>query len=232
MRLRQKLLIVEDDESIKNSMILFLESEGYEVSAVSLAEEALETLSTQSFHCVLLDLGLPDYSGLKVLSWIEKYLDTPVIIITAEVDEQDVVKGLRMGAKDYIRKPFGLKELLARIEVLLIKDESEDILYFNQNNLSINKLTREVKINQKHISLTNNEYRLLKLLSTRPKQVFSRENLILGAFGYQYEGYERTVDTYIKTLRSKIEKDPKNPRYIKTVFGVGYQFIGDKDENV
>lgn len=230
VKISKRILIVEDDTIISDNIKLFLENHGYKIHQEKTAQSAIDNLTQNYYDCVLLDLGLPDFSGFEVLKWATTNTEIPVIITSAEIDEQDVVKGLRLGAKDYVRKPFGLKELLARIEVTMLKEKTISMLSFNQKGLYIDFITQTTYLNHEEVKLTNNEFRLLKLMSTHPHKVFSREQLILGAFGHQYESYERTIDTYIKTLRAKIEKDPKKPSFIQTVFAVGYQFIGDQDE--
>ncbi len=224
------ILYIEDDEKIRTSVLLFLRQRGFQAFGRSSAQEGMDFILQNTIDCVLLDLGLPDFSGEDLCLWIKENTTLPVIMLTAKVDEDCVVHGLQLGANDYIRKPFGLKELFARIQLVLNQQKKSPSLSFNQGKLLIQLENHQVFVCGKEIHLTKNEFKILGLLAQNNKKIYSRENLIEGAFGFHYEGYERTVDSHIKNLRSKIESNPKSPEFILTAHGIGYQFVGVLDE--
>lgn len=219
------ILYIEDDLTISQAVKEFLQSKAYHVLHVSNGKEALSLLTTHSFDLVLLDLMLPDMNGEVVARYVSNDIKIPVIITSAKVTEDEVVAGFEAGARDYLKKPFGLRELLARIEVLV----PNKTLSFNQNELLINPSTRTIMFNHNSVKMTHHEYDLLLTMITNRGQIFSREQLIITTFGHQYDGYERTIDSHIKNIRSKIEGDTKHPKYIETIRGIGYRFIGKLD---
>ncbi len=233
------ILTVDDEEHILELLKYNLENNGYQVLQADSGEKALQTLEEHAIDLVLLDLLLPGIDGLEVLRRLRnhaKLKHMPVIMLTAKHEEIDTVLGLEMGADDYLGKPFGIHELLARIKVVLrrtdkikqlVQENNEtpfDVLAIN-DDLIINQTTHEVMIKNAKIELPLKEFQLLYLLAKNRGRVFDREYLLEKIWGYDYYGETRTVDVHIRNLRKKIEDDDKNPMYIKTVRGVGYKFV-------
>ncbi len=228
----KKLLVVEDEEKIAEVVKSFLESKGFTVLVAFNGRKALEIFDREDIGLVLLDLMLPELSGEEVCKSLRKKSKVPIIMLTAKSDEADMLQGLGIGADDYIMKPFSFKALLARIEAVLRRsmDNPSTLLVkktFNDGALFIDYESYRVTREDKEVKLTPNEYRLLAALSRYPKKVFTRDELIASAFGDGFEGYDRTIDSHIKNLRQKIETDPRNPCYVKTIHGVGYKFGGE-----
>ncbi len=228
----KKILVVEDEEKILEVVKSFLESKGFTVLAARNGRTALEIFDQESVGLVLLDLMIPEVSGEEVCRTLRKKSKVPVIMLTAKSGEADLLQGLGIGADDYITKPFSFKSLYARIEAVL-RRSAEDLseMYskasFYNEDLTIDYVSRCVTKAGNEVRLTPNEYKLLITLARNPNRVFNREELITSAFGEEFEGYDRTIDSHIKNLRQKIEADPKNPCYVKTVHGVGYRFGGE-----
>jgi len=174
---------------------------------------------------------LPDISGEEICKRIRSKSDVPILMLTAKNSEEDRVSGLYIGADDYLTKPFSPRELVGRVRAILRRLKGNlttaDILKFNAKDLVIDIPKFEVKKAGEIVNLTPNEFRVLSILAQNPQRFFSREQLVNMAFGYDFEGYDRTVDTYIKNLRQKIENSSREPRYIETVYGIGYKFIGE-----
>ncbi len=229
--MRGKILIIEDEPKIADILKLYMEKEDFRVCHVSTGAEALSSLKKEEPDLIILDLILPDIEGEELCSIIKKGHDIPVIMLTAKSSEDEHVRGLDPGADDYVVKPFSPKELMARIRaVLRRKTGGTKRLSFNKGGLVIDLNTREVYHDGRPVALTHTEFRILQLLSSRPHQVFTREDIISSVLGYDFEGYDRTVDAHIKNIRHKIEKDPKRPVFIKTIYGAGYKFTGIPDE--
>lgn len=222
------ILVVEDEDSIVEVIKAYLIKEGYGVIETKSGKEAIKILDELTISCVILDLMLPDLSGEEVCKSIRKKSQVPILMLTAKVEEEDKIYGLNIGADDYITKPFSPKELVARIKAVLRRNDDRtiksSILEFNDTDLKIYLDNMEVLVNQKLVELTMTEFKLLNLLASNAGKVFSREELVIKILGYDYEGYDRTIDTHIKNLRQKIEK---NNKYIITVYGAGYKFMGD-----
>ena len=229
--MRKKILYIEDDYKIQEAVATFLERQNFDVIVASTGEEGINKLTKNEISMVLLDLMLPDMDGEEVCSFIKQTYKVPVIMVTAKVDENFVVNGFKIGADDYIKKPFSLKEMLARIQSMLQRNNSEkqEKLSFNSGALVADFEEATVLINNKAVHLTQHEFQILKLLMINANKVFDREMIIKGAFGFSNTSYERTMDSHIKNLRIKIEKNPKSPQYIITVRGLGYKFIGEAD---
>ncbi len=226
-----KILIIEDEQKIADIVKSYLQREGYNVTAVATGEAALKEIGS-AFDLVILDLRLPDIDGETVCKAIREVSDIPVIMLTAKSAEDDRVKGLSMGADDYVVKPFSVRELVARVKAHLRrskKDEKRE-LSFNRGVLVIDTLSREVKKKDHVVALTSTEFRILLSLAERPNIVFARLHLINIVQGYDFEGFDRVVDAHIKNIRHKIEDDPQKPTFIKTVYGMGYKFIGEPDK--
>ena len=226
-----RILVIEDEDKIAKILKAYLEKEGFMVTVAPTGQKALSTLKDR-FDLIILDLMLPDMDGEDICQTIRKDSDTPIIMLTAKSEEDDRVKGLGIGADDYVVKPFSPRELVARVKALLrrLKGSKENIS-FNNGNLVIDSFRFEVRKDGSIVILTPTEFKLLHCLADRPGQIFSRQQLVNVILGYDFEGYDRTIDAHIKNIRHKIEEDPRNPLYIKTVYGIGYRFIGQPDED-
>lgn len=228
---RKKVLVVDDEVKILEVVKSFLESKNFEVITAENGSQAFSAFERENIAFVILDLMLPDLSGEEICVRLRRSSRVPILMLTAKVEEEDLLKGLNLGADDYLTKPFRLKELHARMEAIL-RRSSEDLvpLYqkitFHEGDLEVKPDQHSIKKRGIEISLTPNEYKILAALMKYPSKVFTRDELISTAFGEDFDGYDRSVDSHIKNLRQKIETDPKNPVYILTVHGVGYKFGG------
>lgn len=228
-----KILVLEDDRKLQNLIKAYLESTGYNVLLASSLKEARSILDKEVPSLVILDLMLPDGNGESFSQEIKEIGEIPIIMVTAKSSEEDKLLGFSLGADDYVSKPFSPKELIARVKAVLKRYEKETqkqkVLSFDSGKILIKPENFEVVIDGKTVDLSRTEFKLLLVLATSPNKVFSRMDLVEKALGYEFEGYERTVDAHIKNLRHKIGDDPKKPHYIQTVFGIGYKFLGKKD---
>ncbi|NLW21645.1 MAG: response regulator transcription factor [Tissierellia bacterium] len=225
------ILVVEDEKNILEVIKTYLVKEGYSVITAEDGKNALNLFESEDIHLIILDLMLPKISGEEVCNIIRAKSDIPIIMLTAKVEEDDKVHGLSIGADDYVTKPFSPRELVGRVKALIrrsYRDSSPlaEILIFNNGDLEIDLNKRLVKKRGKKVYLTTKEFDILVSLLRNPGKVFTREQLIESAFGYDYDGFDRTIDTHIKNIRQKIEDNPKNPSYIITVYGLGYKFGG------
>jgi len=224
--MRRSVLVVDDDPKLVELLRLYLERDGYRVRTAAGGPQALEALRNGQPDLVILDLMLPEMDGLEVCRVLREEADTPVIMLTARTSEKDRITGFDLGADDYVTKPFSPGELLARVRAVLRRvgeREGPDELSFGE--LKIDLLRHEVLVGEDRVELTPTEFRLLEAMAREPGRVFTRQQLIHAALGYDFEGFERTIDAHVKNLRRKIEADPKVPSYIRTVFGVGYRFV-------
>lgn len=229
----KKILVVDDEEKIVEVVKSYLEHSGYEVYTANNGRQALEMFERLAPSLLVLDLMLPDVTGEEICKTLRKNSRVPIIMLTAKVEEEDILKGLDIGADDYVTKPFSPKQLVARVAAVLRRTSDDPVplsntISFNDEDLVIDNLKHEVRKCGNVVSITPNEYKILLTLIKYPKKTFTREELICMALGDDYEGYDRTVDTHIKNLRQKIEDDPKAPKYILTVHGVGYRFRGEE----
>jgi DNA-binding response OmpR family regulator len=228
---KARVLVVEDEPGIAEITKAYLEREGYEVVHTLTGDEALKRFS-EGFDLVILDLMLPDMDGEEICRSLREHSEIPIIMVTAKSDEDDRVSGLGIGADDYVVKPFSPRELVARVEALLRRTmRTSKTISFNRGRLVMDLEKMEVRLADSPVNLTPTEFKILLALSDRPEVVLSRIQLVNQAQGYGFEGYERTVDAHVKNLRQKIEKDPKSPEFVKTVYGMGYKFIGERDED-
>ena len=219
------LLLVEDDSSIREVATLGLEQAGFRVTTSGDGREGLVQFRQEPVDLVLLDVMLPSLDGFEVLREIRKESQTPVVMLTARSDLHDVVVGLELGADDYVTKPFELPELVARVKAVLRRsaaDSGERLI--STDGLEIDPGAFSVRRHGEELQLTATEFRLLLELARRPKQVFTRELLLELVWNYDYLGDSRLVDAAVQRLRAKIEDDPKEPKLIRTVRGVGYRF--------
>ena len=221
----RKILVVDDDEELVDFLEDYLEKDGYEVRGTYNGKDALRRFREREFDLVVLDLMLPEMDGYRVCERMRREAETPIIMLTAKTSDEEKIKGLDLGADDYVTKPFSPGELLARIRAALRRVEDEEgpteVAY---GDLYVNFDSKEVLLDDEEVDVTPTEFELLSALIQQPNKVFSRTQLIHAAFGYGYESFERTVDVHIKHLRDKIEPDPENPSYIITEFGMGYKF--------
>lgn len=226
--LDRKILVVDDEKPISDIIRFNLEKEGYEVGTAFDGEEALKKVYQFQPDLIILDLMLPKLDGFQVCRKVRESFTTPILMLTAKEEEVDKVLGLELGADDYITKPFGMRELMARVKANLRRVEVDKS--GSQNNkivsgtLSIDLDKYEVKKKDEVVDLTLREFELLKFLATQENQVFTREHLLKDVWGYEYYGDIRTVDVTVRRLREKIEDDSSNPKYILTKRGVGYYF--------
>ncbi|WP_313569197.1 response regulator transcription factor [Acetoanaerobium noterae] len=229
--MNEKILLVDDEINLLNVVKDYLTLESYEVYVADNGKRAMELFKEIQPDFIILDLMLPDISGEEICKRIRSKSDVPILMLTAKNSEEDRVSGLYIGADDYLTKPFSPRELVGRVRAILRRLKGNlttaDILEFNAKDLVIDIPKFEVKKAGEIVNLTPNEFRVLSVLAQNPQRVFSREQLVNIAFGYDFEGYDRTVDTYIKNLRQKIENSSREPRYIETVYGIGYKFIGE-----
>lgn len=222
-----RILLVEDDPTIRDGEKAYLERDGYEVETADDGEIALELFNKHTYDLVVLDLMLPKLSGERVCKAIRQTSDVPIIMVTAKGEVEDKIIGLELGADDYLVKPFSVRELVARVRALLRRvyadnDQYHEVLNFG--DLEIDVTGHRVTLDGEEIEITASEFKLLVTLARYPGRVYSRMELVEGVLGYDYEGYERTIDSHVKNLRSKLKEDPKRPRFIYTVHGVGYRF--------
>jgi len=230
----KKVLVVDDEHKIVEAVKAYLEHAGYDVYTAADGNEAMEHFHRLSPDLLILDLMLPGLGGEEVCRQIRKQSRIPIIMLTAKVLESDTINGFEIGADDYVTKPFSPRELVARAGSLLRRcsDSAEplyDVMSWDEGALVINFTTMSIVCHGEQVNLTPNEYKILSALIKYPKKVFTREELINSALGIEYEGFERTIDSHIKNLRSKIEPDTAAPRYIRTVRGIGYRFGGDDE---
>lgn len=220
------IVVADDERKIRELVRSYLEREGYSVLVADSGERALEAVERAHPDLLVLDLMLPDIAGEEVARTIRSHSDMPVIMLTAKASEEDRVNGLRLGADDYLVKPFSPRELLARVEAVLRRSGGggSRSTSFGSGALVIDRDGREVVLRGEIVDLTRSEFDLLFALASHPGRAFSRYELVTRVQGYDYEGYERTIDAHVKNLRRKLGDDPKDPRFVITVPGVGYKF--------
>jgi len=230
----QQVFVVEDDRKIAKVVKVYLEEAGYKVMLFEKGKEAVKALLKEEPLLVILDLMLPDTTGEEVCQEIKESGDIPIIMLTSKSSEEERVAGFALGADDYIVKPFSPRELVYRVKALLKRAQKADLssaepMSFNTGALVIDGHSYAVRKHGEAVDITPTEFKVLFSLATAPGKVFTREELVDKALGYQFEGYERSIDAHIKNLRQKIEDDPKKPALILTIYGVGYRFSGKKD---
>jgi DNA-binding response OmpR family regulator len=226
---KYRVLVVDDEPIVTEGVERYLSREGFDVTTAADGEQALALARTWSPDIVLLDLMLPGIDGLEVCRTLQKESDVSIIMLTARGEETDRIVGLEVGADDYVVKPFSLRELVARVKAVLRRTNREpapptagDALRYN--GLTINPRTRAVETDGRQPSLSAKEFDLLYFLAAHPGQVFTREQLMNDVWDYTFAGDSSTVTVHIRRVREKIESDPMRPRFIKTVWGVGYKF--------
>lgn len=227
MKQSKKILIVDDEKKITEVLQAYLEKAGYLTVVAYDGRNAIKLAETELPDLILLDLMLPDIMGKEVCQVIHQKKDIPIIMLTARVDESDMIAGLQCGADDYIVKPFSPRNVIARVEAVLrrVERSQPEILKIGTDYLDVNFQAHSIKKNNEELHLTPTEYNIFELLVKSPGRAFTREQIIDFALKDEFDGYDRSVDTYIKYLRQKIEPDPKSPQYIVTIYGVGYKFV-------
>lgn len=221
----QTILIVDDEKRMVSLLQSYLVQEGYQVVTAYNGREALEVAQKTNPDLVVLDIMMPEMNGYDFMQAHRAAHDTPIIMLTAKVEDDDKIIGLELGADDYVSKPFKPRELMARVRNVLrrVGKTKPNGEVLKVRDITLDRNMREVLVGGRNADLTPSEFDLLAALMTSPGKVFSRLDLLDIIQGVRYEGYERTIDTHIKNLRSKIETDPRNPEYIETVYGVGYR---------
>ena len=228
--MKRTILIAEDDRKIAAAIKLYLEREGYEVFIAGNGRDALREARAREPALIILDLMLPELSGIDVCRILRAESDVYIVMLTARTTEEDKLRGLNLGADDYVTKPFSPRELMARIRAVLRRQRPELVqgpTELRVNGLLMNLERHEVSLNEQPVYLTAAEFRLLETMIRSPERVFTRQELVERAFGDDYDGLERTIDAHIMNLRKKIKTDKADglqPSFVVTVYGVGYKF--------
>ena len=229
----KKVLVVDDDAKTVELVKLYLNRDGYKVFVAYDGVEALRLARESHPDLVVLDLMLPGCSGLEVCRTLRDESDVPIIMLTAITTEDNKLTGLDIGADDYVTKPFSPRELAARVRAVLRRLPEETLqrgpAEIKHGKLTLNFLRHEAFLADRPLHLTPTEFKLLGVLAREPGRAFSREQLIEKTLGYDFEGFDRTIDVHILNLRRKLESDPSHPRCIKTVYGAGYKFVGSAE---
>ncbi|GGP94301.1 two-component system response regulator OmpR [Shewanella ulleungensis] len=230
-----KILVVDDDMRLRSLLERYLLEQGFQVRSAANAEQMDRLLERENFHLLVLDLMLPGEDGLSICRRLRQQENPiPIVMLTAKGDEVDRIIGLELGADDYLPKPFNPRELLARIKAVMRRQtaevpgapaQQEEMIEFGE--FSLNLATREMFHNEESIALTSGEFAVLKVLVNHPREPLSRDKLMNLARGRDYSALERSIDVQVSRLRRLIEKDAANPRYIQTVWGLGYVFVPD-----
>ena len=229
-----KVLLVEDEKSIADGIIYNLKNEGLKVTHVDDGKIAIDIFNEEHFDLIILDIMLPEVSGLEICKVIRKSSNVPIIMLTAKDDENDKISGLEMGADDYITKPFSVKELISRVKAVLRRTKNSELLrgvdedfYFAKEitigNIAMNPLRYEAKIDNEIIELRPREFELLYYLCENAGNIVSRDKLFSKVWGYSFAGNSKTLDVHIQRIRERIEVNPKSPKRLVTIRGVGYK---------
>jgi DNA-binding response OmpR family regulator len=228
---KEFILIVEDEKKISDIVRAYLDKEGFRIRVAENGSAAL-TLLKENPDLIILDLMLPDMAGEELCSIIRETSEVPIIMLTAKSSEEDRVRGLGIGADDYVVKPFSPKELVARVKAHLRRagKTKKNHLNYNKGRLTVDLERHEVVMDGKLLQLTLTEFKILTSLAENHGRILSRNQIVNIVQGFDFEGYDRTIDAHVKNLRHKVEKDSKSPEFIQTVYGVGYKFIGIPDE--
>jgi DNA-binding response OmpR family regulator len=228
----KRVLLVEDDDDIADLLDLHLSDEGHRVEVVGNGDEGLERALDEEYDLIVLDIMLPGTDGFDICRRLrQEQCPTPILMVTAKTEEVDKVLGLELGADDYITKPFSIREVLARVKALFRRVEVDQEAQQDDTaspielgGLVVEPEKRKVLVGGEPVDLTSKEFELLLLFAQNPGRAYSRDELLDEVWGYQYSGYSHTVNTHINRLRNKIEPNPSDPRYVKTVWGMGYRF--------
>ncbi len=230
IRFVQTVLVVDDEPKIVQLARDYLENAGFKVASASDGREALVTFRRDPPDLIVLDLGLPLVDGLDVARAVRKTSNVPIVMLTGRGDEADRVSGLELGADDYVTKPFSPKELVARVRAVLRRAETAsapaDLIKAGDVTIDVPRLA--VRVRGRDVELTPTEFQILATLARSPGRVFTRAQLLDAVHGVAFESYERAIDAHVKNIRRKLEPDPREPRYVLTVHGVGYRFADDR----
>ena len=220
------ILVVDDQENLRKMLKDYLTEEGFNILTAENGQSALFVARQGAPDMILLDIMMPEMDGYEFMRTYRRERETPIILLTAKLEETDKVVGLELGADDYVTKPFGLRELVARIHAVLRRTERDSAAseLLRSGSLTLDRERHHVEMDGELVNLTPSEFDLLATLMSAPGRVFSRMDLLQRIQGTAFEGVERTIDVHVRNLRAKIEPDPANPSYIQTVFGVGYRF--------
>ena len=224
----RNVVVIDDEQSVRDVVRDYLESDGFVVFTAEDGREGLALAARVKPALIVLDLMLPDVSGEEICREIRTRSDVPILMLTARASEDDRVDGLRLGADDYLTKPFSPRELVARVHAVLRRTQGSEVplvevMSFDEGAFEIDTVQHEVRRNGTTVDLTPNEYKLIVTLARFPGRVYTRYELVTHVQGYDFDGDERTIDAHVKNLRKKIEPDPRRPRYVLTVVGSGYR---------
>lgn len=226
------VLVVDDEQNIRDIVKAYLQKEGYRVLTAADGIEALEVYKNSVVDMIILDLMMPRMTGQEVCTLIRQKSNIPIIMLTAKVEEEHLIAGIKNGADDYVRKPFSVRELMVRVSAIFRRTQKNspmvDIYAYNHDQLVVDFQGMRVKKEGVEVILTPNEFKILKTLILNAEIVLTREQIIEKTFGIHFDGFDRTVDTHIKNLRQKLEDNPRNPEYIKTIYSMGYKFCTEK----
>jgi len=220
------IMVVDDEKRLVSLVESYLTQEGYRVVTAYNGRDALSVAQKEKPDLIVLDVMMPEMDGYEFMRQHRAERNTPIILLTARVDDDEKVIGLEVGADDYMTKPFRPRELVARVRALLRRagDKEPSGKVIKAADIVLDRDDRTVRVTEEFVNLTPSEFDILAALMTSPGRVYSRLDLLDIIQGIRYEGYERTIDTHIKNLRGKVEKSPRSPKYIETVYGVGYRF--------
>jgi DNA-binding response OmpR family regulator len=222
----QTILVVDDEAKLRQMIRVYLEQENYRVVEAGNGRDALFVARDAKPDLIILDLMMPEMNGYDFIRAYGKEAETPVIMLTARVEDQDKILGLELGADDYVTKPFNVRELTARVRAVLRRGQraNQEPELLRAADIVLDRTRVSVTVGGRDVELTRSEFELLAVLMSSPGRVFSRLDLLDRMSGDAYEGYERTIDVHIRNLRTKIEREPKHPQYVETVYGMGYRF--------
>ena len=225
------VLVVDDEERLVALLKAYLTQEGFRVVTAENGRAGLIQARHENPDIIILDIMMPEMDGYEFLRFNSKERDTPVILLTAKLEESEKVLGLELGADDYVTKPFSPRELTARVRAVLRRSgkSAPEAEVLRSADVTLSRAARNVMVSDRYVDLTPSEFDLLATLMSTPGRAYSRMELLDRIQGTAFEGYERTIDVHVKNLRTKIEPDPKSPKYIETVYGVGYRFTANVD---
>ncbi len=223
----KKILVVDDEPRLVSVVEAYLKQEGFDVATASNGQDAIFVARESKPDLIILDVMMPEMDGFEFMRAHRREAETPIILLTAKVEEDDKVIGLELGADDYVTKPFRPRELVARVRAVLRRagQTRPEAAVIRASNIALDRERHTVEVGEQYVDLTPSEFDLLAALMSVPGRAYSRLELLDRIQGVAYEGYERTIDVHIKNLRSKVEPKPKEPHYIQTVYGVGYRFV-------
>lgn len=229
------ILVIEDDAKIAQIVRVYLEGAGFRVVHAGNGKEGLDKVAKENPVMVILDLMLPDITGEELCLRIKDISAAPIIMLTAKASEEERVAGFALGADDYVVKPFSPRELVFRVKAVLKRSEKAEggqatPLSFNNGQLIVDGGSYKVSKAGREIVLTPTEFKVLFTMASHPDRVFTRSEIVEKALGYQFEGYERSVDAHMKNIRRKLDDDPQNPTFVQTIYGVGYRFLARRDD--